>query len=351
MRKMRLFPLLMAAAIAMSAASGCSAGNGGGTAQETGTKAASLPSSEAGTEDAGGDGAGGMDKAGKADEPEGADKAGKADEPEDADKAGKADEPEDADKSGKADEPEGADKSRRRFTAKYRTRLRRTEAREILFVGNSHTYTNDLPGVFYQMAEAGGHKVDVYDLTEGSYSLKMYSNPEDGLGSVLTEALKGENWDFVILQENTNAAIALNAKRDMYPYARELDGMIQKAGGQTVFLMTWAPKDGAGAFSHEMVQTQLSLGYRTIAEELDALLIPGGEVFETARKQVESLELWGEDGQHPSEEGTYLAACSAYALLFQESPAGNSFVGDLSETVAGNLQEIADAVILGTKKS
>lgn len=201
------------------------------------------------------------------------------------------------------------------------------------------------------MAVAGGHKVDVYDLTEGSYSLKMYSDPEDELGSVLTEALKGENWDFVILQENTNAAIALNAKRDMYPYARELDGMIQKAGGQTAFLMTWAPKDGAGAFSHEMVQTQLSLGYRTIAEELDALLIPGGEVFETARKQTEGLELWGEDGQHPSEEGTYLAACSAYALLFQESPAGNSFVGDLDETMAEYLQEIADTVILGTKKS
>lgn len=115
---------------------------------------------------------------------------------------------------------------------------------KILFVGNSHTYTNDLPGVFYQMAVAGGHKVDVYDLTEGSYSLKMYSDPEDELGSVLTEALKGENWDFVILQENTNAAIALNAKRDMYPYARELDGMIQKAGGQTVFLMTWRPRMG-----------------------------------------------------------------------------------------------------------
>ena len=182
MRKMRLFPLLMAAAIAMSAASGCSAGNGGGTAQETGTKAASLPSSEAGTEDAGGDGAGGMDKAGKADEPEGADKAGKADEPEGADKSGE-------EVYSKIPDPVAEDGSK------------------ILFVGNSHTYTNDLPGVFYQMAEAGGHKVDVYDLTEGSYSLKMYSDPEDGLGSVLTEALKGENWDFVILQENTNAAI------------------------------------------------------------------------------------------------------------------------------------------------
>ena len=44
-------------------------------------------------------------------------------------------------------------------------------------------------------------------------------------------------------------------------------------------------------------------------------------------------------------------ACSAYALLFQESPAGNSFVGDLDETMAEYLQEIADTVILGTKKS
>ena len=104
----------------MSAASGCSAGNGGGTAKETGTKAASLPSSEAGTEDAGGDGAGGTDEAGKADEPEGADKAGE-------------------EVYSKIPDPVAEDGSK------------------ILFVGNSHTYTNDLPGVFYQMAVAGGH--------------------------------------------------------------------------------------------------------------------------------------------------------------------------------------------------
>lgn len=93
MRKMRLFPLLMAAAIAMSAASGCSAGNGGGTAKETGTKAASLPSSEAGTEDAGGMG------------------------------------PEARMKPEKQMNRRAQTKPGRRFTAKYRTRLRRTEAK------------------------------------------------------------------------------------------------------------------------------------------------------------------------------------------------------------------------------
>ena len=217
---------------------------------------------------------------------------------------------------------------------------------KILFVGNSHTYTNDLPGMFFEMAQAGGHGVDVYDLTEGSYTLQRFSDPEDELGEILTDALQSEPWDFVVLQENTNAAVAFNAKKDMYPSARKLDEMIKAAGGQTAFLMTWAPEEGAGAFSREMVQGQLAAGYRTIAEELDALLIPGGEVFAKALEQDEELQLWGEDGQHPSVEGTYLAACTAYALLFQETPVGNPYLADLDQDKAQELQGMAQAFIL-----
>ncbi len=217
---------------------------------------------------------------------------------------------------------------------------------KILFVGNSHTYTNDLPGMFFEMAQAGGHGVDVYGLTEGSYTLQLFSDPEDELGEILTDALQSEPWDFVVLQENTNAAVAFNAKKDMYPYARKLDEMIKAAGGQTAFLMTWAPEEGAGAFSREMVQGQLAAGYRTIAEELDALLIPGGEVFAKALEQDEELQLWGEDGQHPSVEGTYLAACTAYALLFQETPVGNPYLADLDQDKAQELQGMAQAFIL-----
>lgn len=339
MKMMKLLPVLLAAAIVMTAAAGCGSRDDSQAVKETEAGAAVTSSPAANPAGGAVDGSGEEDGAGNADAANGADKAGATDKTETEDKT------KDTNPSGQTGEG-GAEEAYSRIPEPPAS-----DGSKILFVGNSHTYTNDLPGMFYSMAEAGGHKVDVYDLTEGYYTLKMYSDPEDELGSVLTEALKGESWDFVVLQENTNASIALNAKKDMYPYARQLDGMIQKAGGQTVFLMTWAPKDGAGVLSHEMVQTQLSLGYRTIAEELDALLIPGGEVFEAARKQAEGLELWGEDGQHPSEEGTYLAACSAYALLFQESPVGNSFVSDLDQAVAGELQEIADAYILGTKKS
>lgn len=208
-----------------------------------------------------------------------------------------------------------------------------------LFIGNSHTYVNDLPGTFYELAGAGGHQVEVSDVTEGGYSLRQFSDPRDECGALVAEALDNESWDFVVLQDNTNAAV--DAERSMFPYARTMHERIQAAGAQTAFFMTWAPKEGAGAFSREMVQDVLSDSYVEIAGELDGLLIPGGDLFSAALNQNPDLELWAEDGQHPSMEGTYLTACAAYALFFQETPEGNVFLGGLDGETAGALQEIA----------
>lgn len=222
-----------------------------------------------------------------------------------------------------------------------------SEGSRILFVGNSHTFTNDLPEMFSGLAEAGGHAVDVYDVTEGGYTLKQFSDPEDMYGAVVTAALQEQRWDFVVLQENTNAALPGNAETEMLPSARKLDEMIRAAGGQTVFLMTWSPEKGAGAFPREMVQSVLSDSYQAAAKELDALLIPGGDVFMEALRVEPELKLWGEDGQHPSPEGTYLAACTAYALLFQETPAGNAYHNEIDDGTAGRLQETAQSCVLG----
>ena len=35
----------------------------------------------------------------------------------------------------------------------------------VLFIGNSYTYTNDLPGTFVQLAQAGGHPVATDSIT------------------------------------------------------------------------------------------------------------------------------------------------------------------------------------------
>lgn len=212
---------------------------------------------------------------------------------------------------------------------------------KILFVGNSHTYTNNLPGTFYELTYAMGHESDVYELSEGAYTLESFADTSDELGSILDQALAAEEWDFVILQENTNNAFS-SPEQNMYPYARILDEKIRAANGQTVFLMTWSPEAGVSMLSREQVQSKLSESYITISSELDSLLIPGGDAFMRCIEHYPEIGLWDEeDGQHPSPEGTYLAACTAYAILFQESPAGCSYTAGLDNETAGKLQEIA----------
>ena len=214
------------------------------------------------------------------------------------------------------------------------------ESPRILFVGNSHTYTNDLPSIFAQIAEAMGHGSDVQELTEGAYNLTEFADPQDQLGAVLNQKLTEEAWDFVIIQENTNDAFS-SPEQAMLPAAMALDEKIRAAGGQTALLMTWSPKNGASIFSLEDVQSVLTENLITVSENLDSLLIPGGVAFMRCLEQYPQIELWAEDEMHPSLEGSYLASCVAYAVIFQESPEGCAYTAALDAETAAQLQSLA----------
>lgn len=214
------------------------------------------------------------------------------------------------------------------------------ETPRILFVGNSHTFSNDLPTLFSEVAAAMGHPSDVQEVTEGYYTLSQYADNTDELGAALEQKLAGEHWDFVFLQENTNDAFAY-AEENMLPAASSLDEKIRAAGGQTALLMTWTPKDGASIFTPEQVQAVLAQNLIQVSSQLGSLLVPGGVAFMRCIEQYPGIGLWAEDGMHPSLEGSYLAACLAYAVIFQESPVGCSYTADLDAGTAAQLQEVA----------
>src|SRR5258708_14326949 len=68
----------------------------------------------------------------------------------------------------------------------------------ILFVGNSYTYVNDLPGVFAQLAGAGGHAVEVETDAQGGWSLSDHVNSSATLNQIILS-----KWNFVVLQEQS----------------------------------------------------------------------------------------------------------------------------------------------------
>ncbi len=225
------------------------------------------------------------------------------------------------------------------------------ERPKILFVGNSHMFYNDLSGTFVRIADAFGHRSDVYELSKGYYTLKRYANPEDELGALFDKTVTGKKWDFVVLQESTGIVLSASVDEDMYPYARTLDEKVKSAGGQTAFLMTWAPKngikDGFKKQSREQLQSVLAENYMEISGELDDLVIPAGIGFMRCMEQYPEIELWDADGQHPSPAGTYLAACTAYAVVYQQSPENCTYIGELDSEQAVKLQKIAAELVLG----
>lgn len=221
----------------------------------------------------------------------------------------------------------------------------------ILFLGNSMTYYNDLPTTFLDLSQSGGFAPDVYELTEGYYRLEYFADETDEMGAQVYDALKNYTWDYVILQEQSGIS-TMAAEDSMFPAARTLDSMIRKAGGESVFLMTWAYKEGYSfnllglelKNTKEEMQTKIAHNYMSISNELNAMLAPAGIAFMRCASSYPEIELWDEDMNHPSPAGTYLAACVLYKVLYDQSPEGLGYSGDLDEQTAQKLQTVAAGI-------
>ena len=215
----------------------------------------------------------------------------------------------------------------------------------VLFIGNSYTYVNDLPNTFAQLADAGGHKIQTGMLANGGWTLSEHAQSPDVLNTLQTS-----QWNYVVIQEQSEIP-AFEASRNitMYPSARVLVDNVRKAGADPIFFQTWAHRDGMptdGLVNFEGMQYEIDMGYAGIASELNVPIAPVGDAWFNALLQYPGLQLWQDDGSHPTEQGTYLAACVFYAVIFKESPVGLSYVGNIPADIAAQLQGIAAQVAL-----
>jgi hypothetical protein len=228
-----------------------------------------------------------------------------------------------------------------------------TGEKALLFVGNSHTYFNDLPGLVDGLAAAAGHAPEVDQSTIGGYTLAEHA----GNATTLAKIAEG-GWDHVFLQEHSlYPVIAHHREHSFYPAARSLDSLIAVAGSGTSLFMTWGWELGGEHCAdghccpdypdYFAMQADVSTAYRTIAEELSAFLVPAGDLWARALKADPKSPLWTADHYHPAPEGSYLAACVFFARIYDESPVGLDFFGGIDPARARFYQEIAAEVLTG----
>lgn len=227
----------------------------------------------------------------------------------------------------------------------------------VLFIGNSHTYVNDLPTMFQNLAQSGGHPVIKDMNAPGGYTFQQHASNATTL-SKINQGI----WDYVVLQEQSQFPV-IEYYRDssMYPSARILDSLIRRNNERTAFYMTWGWRDGGqhtinGHSSPDFrdyyhMQDSVTAAYTRISAELNTQLLPAGNAWKIAKTIDSSLVMWLPDGYHPALIGTYLTACVFYAKFFNESPIGLSYIAGISPETAAFLQTCANQATLSIHNS
>lgn len=192
----------------------------------------------------------------------------------------------------------------------------------VLFIGNSYTYFNSSPEIFKALVQERfpERQIETKLISRGGQTLARHWQDSTAL-----EIIRTGNWDYVVLQEQSKLGQAVMIDDRIYfgdtdsffEHVRLFDEEIKNSGGQTVLLMTWSVRD------QPEEQAILTHAYTSIAKEIEAILAPVGLVWSEVRDDP-SLDLYTNDGSHPSAQGSYLLASTVYATLLAVNPEGLS---------------------------
>lgn len=199
----------------------------------------------------------------------------------------------------------------------------------ILFVGNSLTYANDLPGMVCALARSTGRRATCEMVAKPDFGLEEHWRDGEARKAI------ARGWDLVILQQGPSAL--RESRVLLVDYARRFDVEIKKAGARTALYMVWPSRQRRGDFG------AVSQSYSAAARAVDGMLLPAGDAWLAAWKEDADLPLYGPDGFHPSPTGSYLAAMVIYRQVFGPVPATPVLGGAIAD--AGVLQRAAEAAV------
>jgi len=205
----------------------------------------------------------------------------------------------------------------------------------VLFIGNSFTARNNVPGLIAQLAESRGKHLQHRLISAGGASLRMHWNKGDA-----QKAIQQTHYDYVVLQEQSTLPIK-NPLR-MHENIRLFDQAIKAAGAKTALYLTWAREN--------VPETQRAItnAYLTIGEELGSAIVPVGLAWQNFMRKHSHPVLHDADKSHPTLAGSYLAACVFFGVLFGESSAGiDCDLKGLTQAEAEQLQKTAWATVKG----
>lgn len=187
----------------------------------------------------------------------------------------------------------------------------RQSAVRVLFIGNSLTAANDLPG----MVEAVAAQLDgARSLTCRAVALPDYGLEEHWNDGRALRTIRDGSWTHVVLQQGPSSLES--SQTVLRAMAKRFAGAIAPSQARLMFFGVWPPR------ARLSFQDAVTTSYARAAKDVGGVLVPVGEGWRAAWRRDATLPLYSGDDFHPSPMGSYLGA-----LMFAQRLTGRSPVG------------------------
>lgn len=208
-----------------------------------------------------------------------------------------------------------------------------TDGTRVLFIGNSLTYSNNLPEMYVALAGLAG-KSGVHAASVAYPDFALEDHWQEGTAR---RALTTNKWEFVVMQQGSSALPA--SQVHLRDGANTFAPLIRAAGATPVMYMVWPTTSRLGDFP-AVLQS-----YRGAAAAIGGVFAPAGDGW-TAFGNLQVL--YSPDGLHPSVPGTYIAALVLLERTLGVRPTSLPATipgGNLPEASVRLLQEAAQVAL------
>lgn len=178
----------------------------------------------------------------------------------------------------------------------------------VLFIGNSHTYTHDVPAMLAAIAQQDGN--DRYRTS--SVAFPNYSLEDHWYDGRAARPLLSGEWEYVVMQQGPSAQPA--SQEHLAYWSQQFAALIRGAGAQPVLYQVWPHVSRPDDFP--LVRE----AYGFAAAAVNGVLAPAGAAWVAARASDNQLSFYDADGTHANGLGAYVAALAIYAGVSGRDP-------------------------------
>jgi hypothetical protein len=175
--------------------------------------------------------------------------------------------------------------------------------KSILFVGNSLTYTNDLPALVTTLAKQKGITVSTTSLAKPNYALE-----DHWIDGEMQELIRKHKYDFVVVQQGPSSQA--DGRIMLMDYGERIKQFCAAHNTKLAFFMVWPARPNLHMFDGVITN------YTDAATSTGSLLCPVGSEWKKYFAETGDYSYYGPDQFHPSQKGSESAAAIIVKTLF-----------------------------------